>query len=266
VLLADGAVRVATALARVQADLDALRDAPQGTVAIGALPSAAEVLLPELLVRLREGAIRVTVDDFDIAEADFARRAGDHDIVIGHTITGDAPRGTGHLWRTTLAREPLDVAVPADHPLAGRRELAPGDVVGERWVAVPEGYPFDTVLIAMENLTGRRIQRVQRVRDNRVVEALVAAGVGLALLPRFTTRPRPDVVTLPLSGVGAARHVVALARPDVAERRAVRTVLGHLAEIGAAASSRATARRTVEEGGDPATARRRARCPRGPSG
>ena len=151
-LLADGAVLVATALARVQADLDALRDAPQGAVAIGALPSAAEVLLPELLVRLRGGAIRVTVDDFDLAEEDFARRAGDHDLVIGHTITGDAPRGADHLHRTTLAREPLDVAVPADHPLAGRDELTPDDVVGERWVAVPEGYPFDTVLVAMENL------------------------------------------------------------------------------------------------------------------
>jgi DNA-binding transcriptional LysR family regulator len=250
-LLADGAVLVATALARVQADLDALRDAPQGAVAIGALPSAAEVLLPELLVRLRGGAIRITVDDFDLAEADFARRARDHDLVIGHTITGDAPRGADHLHRTTLAREPLDVAVPAGHPLAARDELTPDDVVGERWIAVPEGYPFDTVLVAMENLTGRSIDRVQRVRDNRVVEALVAAGVGLALLPRFTTRARPGVVTVPLTGVGAARHVVALARRDVAERRAVRTVLAHLAEIGAAASSRATARRTVEACSEP---------------
>ncbi len=235
-LLAEGAVGVAAAVARVRADLDELLDAPQGTVSIGALPSAAEVLLPALLVRLRESEIRVELDDFDLAEADFARRAGDHDVVIGHTLTGDAPEGTGHLQRTTLAREPLDVAVPGDHPLAGRRALTPQDVVGERWIAVPTGYPFDTVLIAVENLTGRRLERVQRVRDNRVVESLVAAGLGLALLPRFTTRSRPGVVMVPLVGVGAARHVVALSRRDLAERRAVRTVLGHLVEIGAAAT------------------------------
>ena len=89
-ILADGAVDVAEAMARVQRDLDALRDAPQGLVTIGALPSAAEVLVPELLVRLLDTDIRIEFDDFDIAEADFAGRAVDHDIVIGHTLTDDA--------------------------------------------------------------------------------------------------------------------------------------------------------------------------------
>lgn len=60
-----------------------------------------------LLVRLRDSEIRVEVDDFDVAESDFPARAVDHDIVIGHTLTGDAPQGSGHLRRFTLAREPL---------------------------------------------------------------------------------------------------------------------------------------------------------------
>jgi DNA-binding transcriptional LysR family regulator len=233
-ILAEGAVDVAEALARVQRDLDALRDAPQGLVTIGALPSAAEVLVPELLVRLRDSDIRIELDDFDIAEADFAGRAVDHDVVIGHTLTVDASQTLGPLRRMTLAAEPLDVALPVGHRLAGLRELTPEDVVGEAWIGVPEGYPFDTVLVAMENLTGRGIERVQQLRDNRVVEALVTAGLGLALLPRFTTRPGPGVVTRPLVGVGAVRHLVAFSRRDIAERLAVVTVLNHLAEIGAA--------------------------------
>lgn len=231
-ILAAGAAEVAAAVARVQADLDALRGAPRGVVTLGALPSAAEVLLPELLLRLAGGDIRVVVDDFDIAEADFARRCADHDIVIGHTLTGHAPEGAGHLHVTPVSREPLDVAVPSGHRLAARAELTPGEVVDEHWIGVPAGYPFDTVLIAVENATGRRIERVQRLRDNRVVETLVAAGLGLALLPRFTTRPRPGLVTVPLAGVRAERYVVALCRRDVAERRAVRTVLEQLTDIG----------------------------------
>ena len=240
-ILADGAVDVAEALARVQRDLDALRDAPQGLVTIGALPSAAEVLVPELLVRLLDTDIRIELDDFDIAEADFAGRAVDHDIVIGHTLTDEAEGDVGSLRRMTLAAEPLDVALPAGHRLAGRSDLTPEDVVGEEWIGVPEGYPFDTVLIAIENLTGRRIERVQQLRDNRVVEALVAAGLGLALLPRFTTRPGPGVVTRPLVGVGAVRHIVAFSRRDIAERLSVVTVLSHLADIGSGLSARTDA-------------------------
>jgi DNA-binding transcriptional LysR family regulator len=76
---------------------------------------------------------------------------------------------------------------------------------------------------------------VQRVRDNRLVEAMVARGLGIALLPRFTTRPRVDVVLKPLVGVRASRRLLALSRRDVAERVAVRTVLDALAEIASAA-------------------------------
>ncbi len=73
----------------------------------------------------------------------------------------------------------------------------------------------------------------QRVRDNRVVEALVAAGHGIALLPRFTTRPRDGMVTRPLLGVPAERYIVALARPDRAQRLGVRRVIDTLVGIGA---------------------------------
>ncbi len=39
-----------------------------------------------------------------------------------------------------------------------------------------------------------------------------------ALLPRFSTRVTPDLVLVPLAGVDAARFVVAMCRPNRAER------------------------------------------------
>jgi DNA-binding transcriptional LysR family regulator len=72
-----------------------------------------------------------------------------------------------------------------------------------------------------------------RLVDNRLVESMVAVGEGLALLPRFTTRPHPATVLRPLSGVNAQRSIVALARPDHYARRAVRTVADLLADVGA---------------------------------
>ncbi|WP_235180986.1 LysR family transcriptional regulator [Nesterenkonia sp. AN1] len=179
-LLAEGADEVIASLARVQARLDAATGEPRGSVSIGTLPSAGQVLLPQLLHRLRGSAITLTLDDFDIAEADFAARALDADIVISHSISGGVPRGAHGLISTLLAREPIDVVLPADHPLAAKAELSPGDVADLEWVGVPQGYPFDAIPVVIEQLTGAPVHRRLRLRDNHLLESLVGAGAGSA--------------------------------------------------------------------------------------
>ncbi|MFT4110348.1 LysR family transcriptional regulator, partial [Propionicimonas sp.] len=234
-LLAEGAGEVATTLARLQRNLDDLQGRPRGTVTLAGLPSALEFLVPGVLPRLEGSGIEIVLTDADVAEAGFAAYAADHDLVIGHSLA-ETPEGSDRLVARTVAREPLDVALPASHRLAGRRSLAAADLAGERWIGVPLGFPFDTVRIAIENRAGHALDVVQRIRDNRVVEVLVASGAGCALLPRFTTRPRPGLALVPLVDIRSVRSVVALGRPDRLERAAVRVVLAALAEAGAAAA------------------------------
>ncbi len=231
-LLAESADEVGRAIAEVEGRLQARLGKPGGVVSIGTLPSAGEALLPLLVTRLRGSAITLDVRDFDIAEEAFARETLDHDLVIAHSLTGDVPAGAGHLVCRVLAREPLDVALPTDHPLSTKPVLVPSDLVGTTWIAVPDGFPFDSVLLAVESATGTQLTRRMRLVDNRLVESMVAAGEGLALLPRFTTRPNPGTVLRPLAGVHAARAVVAIARTDHYARRAVRTVADILADVG----------------------------------
>jgi DNA-binding transcriptional LysR family regulator len=224
---------VGRVLAEVEGRLQARLGKPGGEVSIGTLPSAGEALLPHLMTRLRGSAITVDVRDFDLAEEAYAQQTLDHDLVIAHSLTGDVPSGAEGLVCRVLAREPLDVALPAGHPLASQAELHPEDLVGTTWIAVPAGFPFDSVLLAVEAVTGEPLTRRMRLVDNRLVESMVAVGEGLALLPRFTTRPHPETVLRPLSGVNAHRSIVALARPDHYARRAVRTVADLLAVVGA---------------------------------
>lgn len=230
-LLAQGAVEVAATMGRLQRELDDLKGRTAGRVSIAALPSAAELLVPPLLARCAGTGIEVVLTDTDVAEAGYAAHAADFDLVIGHSLAR-VPAGADRLTAITLATEPLDVAVPAGHRLASRPEVTAADLAGEAWIGVPPGFPFDTVRVAIENRCGAELRVVQRVRDNRVVEAMVAAGVGCALLPRFTTRPRPELVTLPLADVRSVRSIVALGRPDRLERAAVRTAAAHLQDIG----------------------------------
>ena len=233
-LLADGADEVGAALTRVAARLEEHRGDPVGTVRVAGLPSGLTALLPGALTLLAGSRVSVEIDDLDLAETDYARAAADADIVIAHSLTSEVPVGGERLSSTVLVREPLDVAVPPDHPLARRSSLHPGDVVDEAWISVPEGYPFDTVLQRIEAECGRALRRRLRVRDNQLVAALVAAGEGLALLPRYTTRTADEFALVPLVDVPAARWIVALSRPDRAERVAVRLVTARLRAAGAA--------------------------------
>ncbi|MBW9215223.1 LysR family transcriptional regulator [Mumia sp. zg.B53] len=233
-LLAEGAVEIAQVVARTRARLEEFRGEVAGEVAVTAFPSGAEMLLAPLAPRLATRAPGVTVrlSDLDLAEYEVRAATADHDVVVGHSVVAvPDPAATG-LHVTPLLREPLDVAVPQDHRLAGRDRVRPEDLVGERWIGVPVGHPFD-LLLPMLAVDGQSPRVEQRFLDNHVTAAFVAAGQGVALLPRLWRRAAEarGVTLLPLDGVRAGRHVFALARPDRAERAAVRCVLDALLEI-----------------------------------
>ncbi|NHN56977.1 LysR family transcriptional regulator [Calidifontibacter sp. DB0510] len=227
-LLAAEADGVETAIARAETRLAEFRGRPEGRVSIAVLPSAGELLIPGLLRALRDEPIEISLTDDDVAEVGYTTLARDHDIVIGHSLVSGRPEGAEGMVCTVLAREPIDLAVAAGHPLATRRWVRPRDLVAVGWIAVPEGYPFRSVLHEVEEVTGAPAEIRHVVRDNRLVEALVIAGEGVGLLPRFTTRPREGLVTLPIRGAQAQRWVVAISRPARAERLVVQRVVREL--------------------------------------
>ncbi|MEI2821563.1 MAG: LysR family transcriptional regulator [Marmoricola sp.] len=232
-LLAQCAGDVAASLARAQASLDEFLQRPSGAVKIVTLPSAAAALMPGALTMLEDDSIEVIVEDMDVPESDFAHLAHDCDIVIGHSMLGEIPTGAEALRCRTLAREPLDIALPMGHRLASHEWVTPHDLVGESWVCPPDGYPFATLRQAIEQVSGHPARVRQQVRDNRLVESLVSAGIGIAVLPRFSTLSADRLHLRPLRGVAATRWVVGMSLPDRAERVAVRRVLEVLSHVGA---------------------------------
>ena len=98
--------------------------------------------------------------------------------------------GQIYLLGNPLLREPLDVVLPPRHPLARRRRLRLDELAGEPWISVDVGWPVDDVLRAIAVQTGTSPRIVQRINDFSVTEELVAAGLGIALLPRYSTDDR----------------------------------------------------------------------------
>ncbi|WP_193071697.1 LysR family transcriptional regulator [Brevibacterium sp. FME37] len=232
-LLASGGKDVASAIARVQADWEDYLGEAAGEVKIAGLPSALTYLIPTTLQRLRETnpSIVVTTTDVDLAEHEFAGLTSEFDIVVAHSLISRRPSNTEGLTVESLARERIDVAMSDSHPLARRSKLAPDDLVDARWIGVPEGYPFATIMSSIEHVTGRALEVTQRIRDNRLIEAIVASSDHLALLPRLTTPQNAGLTLVPLTGVTTTRWVVAVMRPDTAERAALKRVLDALRHI-----------------------------------
>lgn len=232
--LADAAVEVAVALERAGSAVDEFRGAPAGSVRVAFFQSAAVLLAPGLLHRVAaHPGVEVHLGDRDVAQQDFPALTADFDLVVAHRPD------TGHDWPAgvrvaPLLREPLDVALPAEHPLADRVSLTPAELAGQRWIAVQEGFPVAGVLDRVAAVAGSPARVVQRFNDFGVVEALVAAGHGISLLPRYTAGGRPGVRLVPLAGVGAARRIEALTTPERAARRVVRVVLDELRAEAAA--------------------------------
>ncbi len=225
--LARTATDVATAIERAEALWADFRSLPQGEVTLTIFPTAGQMFLPGLLARIDElPGLSVICSDLDSFVSDIADLTADFDIVIADApgaLPGWAERG---LTVVPLMREPLDIAMPEGHPLGAKKSLTPADVIDENWIGVPSDLPFDRILRGIEASNATPAHVSQRIADNRIVESLIAAGHGIGILPRYTTRDRQNgLITRPLVGVRSSRLISALVRPDRAQRPSVRAVL-----------------------------------------
>jgi DNA-binding transcriptional LysR family regulator len=234
--LAKSATDVAVAIERANALWDEFRNKATGEVSILTFPTAGQMLLPGTIRGLAElGDIVLRCTDRDPELSDFSELAGEHDIVLAHTMTGQHSWSGRELRVVPLMTEQLDIGLAADHRLASRSYVTPADVVNDPWIGVPSGFPFERVLNEIETQGGGRLNVVQRFSDLRIIEAFITAGLGVALFPRYSSGVEllGKMVLKPLRGVQAQRQIVALMRPDRAERLAVRTVVAVLRQQAA---------------------------------
>jgi DNA-binding transcriptional LysR family regulator len=224
--LAARAADVELALARAREAVAEFAGAPAGTVSVSAFHSAALTFFPALTRALdgRADAPQLAFADEDVARDEFAALTGSYDLVLAHRMD-HAPAWPAGLVVTPLLHEPLDVALPAHHRLAGKSRLTARDLAGERWVSVHEGFPLTATLDALAGAAHEPLQIAHRINDFTVALHVVAAGRVVALAPRWTCVPPPGVVLRPITGTPARRRVDVLCRPERVTRRAVRTVV-----------------------------------------
>ena len=202
-----------------------------GRLRIGYVDAALWSPLPEVIRTFRERFPRVALTMLERlpAEQPTDLRRGDVDLAIGPP----PPAGT-EVEVTPFTEEAGMVALPATHPLAGRKAIAIGDLASDAWVLVPARVPsrLRDLTLRVAAAAGFTPRVAQEARELDTLIALVSAGLGVTLVPASAARfPRPGVVFLPLAGRALSFRLVALRRRGVAPP-VVRSFLEVMREVG----------------------------------
>jgi len=121
------------------AELDAFKGATRGDLLIGVGKSVVQHLIPEALARFARMRPNVVVTALEGWSTDlFAQLLrGDLDFVVSAAVPSSAI--DPELAQQVLFEQHEVLVVGASHPLAGRRDVALADLVGQLWLAPPAG-------------------------------------------------------------------------------------------------------------------------------
>ena len=128
-------------------------------------------------------------------------------VVEPNGITEEPGHG---LDRLDLLDDPMYVALPLDHELTRKVRVKLKDLAGEQWINPPLAYPCSGFVTRACAAAGFEPHVTFETDDYLAVQGLVAAGVGIALIPDLAlTTVRDDIVIRSLGSQAPVRHVVA---------------------------------------------------------
>lgn len=201
---------------RAEADLAAhqatgitgtLRICGFSTAAAVVVPAAARLMAdsPHLTVRVSEAE---PVRAFDLLAA------RDVDIVVVVATPDIPPVDDPAFTQRRLYGEPLDLVTAGGHHLAGRRRITLTETSGDAWIVATPGSAYHQ-LVLLACASAGFVPRIAHYADEwDTGAALVASGLGVALVPRTAHLPGDyDIVRIPLSEQPApTRHIVVAVR------------------------------------------------------
>jgi DNA-binding transcriptional LysR family regulator len=238
-LLAEHAERILSQVELAQSDLEAQRGRAVGELSVGAFPTAARGLLPSALAALREDhpGLRTRLKELEPDGSVSAMVRGDLDLaVVLDWYNKPLPLPEG-LVKAPLLDDPADVALPADHPLAGCVEIDLKDLADDDWITWPDAEFCHEWL--MFTLRGKGIEpRVAHMAEEHHTQlALVAAGLGVCVAPRLGRGPVPEGVRAVPVRHTMRRHIYAVWRADADRRPSIRAVVQALRAAAGAVES-----------------------------
>jgi len=225
------AAHVGGILARMdsaEAEVAAIARGRGGRLRTASFPTAGSTLMPRAIAAFRAShpGVEVTLAEGEPEEIAPRLRAGEFDLVLLFEFEGVGERlGTG-MRRYELRDDPLHLALPREHRLAKRQKIELGDLREEAWVQTSAQSPCAKHVIRSCHAAGFEPTVSFESDDYQTVQGLVAAGVGVALIPELAlSTVREDIVVRALDPSSPVRKVFAATPRAAAVTPAVATMI-----------------------------------------
>lgn len=232
-LLAEHADRILSDVAQAEAELEAHRGSVAGELTVSAFATAARGLLPRALRELRDRYPQLTISLTELEPTDTIPLVsrGEIDVGVGQDWFNAPMAIPDGLARATLFEDVADIMLPADHPLSSADVIDLDDVAAGPWIATRPGTVCHDWLLHTMRSRGTEPQLAHTVAEYPTQVALIAAGLGVAVIPRLGRGPLPPEVTVVPSRPVLTRQIYALWRSDAARRPAIRATVEALREV-----------------------------------
>jgi DNA-binding transcriptional LysR family regulator len=201
-------------LAQVQAaedDLAAVLGVRGGRLRIASFPSAGSTLIPQAVAAFRHlhPDVELSLGEGEPEEVAPRLRAGEFDLALLFEFPGEEHHFRG-LAKSPLIHDPMWVALPVEHQLARKHNLALIDLRDQDWVQTSAQSACARHVISVCREAGFEPRVSFESDDYDTVQGLVAAGVGVALIPRLALSHRqPGLVVRRLAPENPVRRVFA---------------------------------------------------------
>ncbi|MFD8756504.1 LysR family transcriptional regulator [Kitasatospora sp. NPDC059577] len=212
-------------------DLAALTELTAGHLRVGAFDSANAALVPGALAAFRAAHPHVETSLTEGLSAHLLDLLADGTIDLAVVASYEQDAYDGEQFEPRLLLEdPVLVALPSGHRLAGRRSLRLAELADEPWIAARRH--AESTLLAACLRSGFRPRIEYAVGAWTAKLGLVAAGLGPTLIPALAARAaRPDLALVPLHPDDTpVRHVYTVTRRGRRVPPAVAAFTGFLQE------------------------------------
>ena len=197
-------------LESAEAALAAIAGLRGGRLRMASFPTAGATLMPLAIAtfRARYPDVELTLAEGEPEQIAPRLRAGELDLALLFEFGGSP--ASDEITRVELLEDPLFLALPRDHALAGKHKLRLEDLREEAWVQTSSSSPCARHVVRSCHAAGFEPRVSFESDDYQTVQGLVAAGVGVALIPELAlTVVREDISIRALSPRPPARQVIA---------------------------------------------------------